>query len=89
MARYSRSRSYGRRRYGYRRRFRRYFSRFRTRYRTIFRTRYRNMRRRGYSGGSRRYSFTQWIWKLGIVALLIFGGVYVWNNYLKGKIIKV
>lgn len=95
MARYSgyRRRGYGRRRFGYSRRrygfrrgFRRYFTRFRTRYRTMYRTR---RRRRGGVSRRPRFTFGQWIWKLALLVLVLFGGVYVWNKYLRNKIVRV
>lgn len=93
MARYSRSRRFRRRSYGFRRRFRRFRTRWRVRTRYVFRNRFRSFRRRyrrrPSSGASRRYSFGQWIWKLGVIALLICGGFYAWNKWIKGKLIKV
>lgn len=100
MARYRRSYGGRRRGYGRRRRFgygfRRSFRRFRTRYRTIFKTRYRNRyvqvrnrRRRSYGrrrrGGNNMFPMLK---KLAIGALLIFGAIYVWNNYLKAFLTK-
>lgn len=100
MPRYSRfRRGRGRsrrsfRRFGFRRGFRRSYSRFRTRFRTIFRTRYRtryrNARRRRSSGRSRggMNNMLPMLKKLCIGALIIFGGIYVWNNFLKAWLTK-
>jgi hypothetical protein len=87
MARYYRG---GRRRYGFRRSFRR----FRTRYRTIFRTRYRTRFRRGRTRYRTRVirrpnNLFGTLKYIAVIALLVFGGIYVWNHYLKGKLIKV
>jgi hypothetical protein len=95
MARYYRGRrgGYGRRRFGRRRYgFRRSFRRFRTRYRTIFRNRYRTRFRRGrtrYRVISRPQGLFGTVKYLVVILLVIFGGIFVWNKYLKGKIIKV
>ena len=89
MARYNNYRRRGYRRFGG---FRRSFRRFRTRYRTIFRTRYRTryrtmrspVRRRSYGPRrSRGNNLVQLIIRLATIALLIFGGIFVWNKYLR------